>query len=104
MRNHWIVDRKFEKFVKDKEGKVDLQRCLARAIFSANNTPKDSGFSPSQIMLGYAPKPQCFLQLDTNDEHVKECPCRDSTPHNAREAAQCLTVFYQDVDVESYCL
>ena len=31
---------------KDTEGKVDLQRCLARAIFSANNTPKDSGFSP----------------------------------------------------------
>ena len=35
-RNHWIVDRKFEKFVKDTKDKVDLQRCLAQAIFSTN--------------------------------------------------------------------
>ena len=63
-----------------------LSYILAQAIFSANNTPKDSGFSPSQIVLGYAPKPPCFLQIDTSDEHVKERPRHDSTPHNAREA------------------
>ena len=28
-RNHWTMDRKFEKIFKDTEGKVDLQRCLA---------------------------------------------------------------------------
>ena len=32
-RNHWTVDRKFEKLVKDTKGNVDLQRCLAQAIF-----------------------------------------------------------------------
>ena len=37
-------------------------------------------------MLGYAQKPLCFLQIDTSDEHVKERPHHDSTPHNAREA------------------
>ena len=85
-RNHWTVDRKFDKFVNDTKGKVDLQRCLARTIFLANNTSKDSGFSPSQIVQGYAPKPPCVLQIDTNDEHVKERSRHDSTPHNAREA------------------
>ena len=33
-RNHWTVDRKFEKSVKDSQGQVDLKRCLARAIFA----------------------------------------------------------------------
>ena len=85
-RNHWTVDRKFEKFVKDTKGKVDLQRCLAKAIFSANNTPKGSGFSTSQIVLGYTPKPPCFIQIDTDTEHVTERPCHGCTPHDAREA------------------
>ena len=62
-RNRWTVDRKFEKLVKDTKGKVDLQRCLARAIFAANNTPKESGFTPSQIVLGYAPKPLSWLYI-----------------------------------------
>ena len=48
-RNHWTVDRKFEKFVKDTKGMVDLQRCLARAIFSANNTPKTQVFHTHKL-------------------------------------------------------
>ena len=32
-RNHWTVDGKFEKFIKDTQGQVDLQRCLAEAFF-----------------------------------------------------------------------
>ena len=50
-RNHWTVDR--QKNFKDTEGKVDLQRCLGRAIFAANNTPKESGFSSAHIVLGF---------------------------------------------------
>ena len=68
-RNHSTVDRKFEKFVKDT--KVNLQRCLARAIFATNTTPKDSQFSPSHILLGHAPKLPCFLKADTDEkEHT----------------------------------
>ena len=59
---------------------------MAKAIFAANNTPKESGFSPSQIVLGYAPKPPCFIQIDTNTEHVTERPRHGCTPHDAREA------------------
>ena len=66
VRNHWTVDRKFEKYVRDTGAKEGLQRCLAMAIFAHNNTPKDSGFTPSQIVMGYAPKPPCFMQIDTD--------------------------------------
>ena len=38
-------------------------------------------------MLGYAPKPPCFLQIDTDGQkHIKERPRHDSKPNNAREA------------------
>ena len=52
----------------------------------ANNTSKESGFSPSQIVLGYAPKPPCFMQIDTDNEHVTKRPRHGCTSHEAREA------------------
>ena len=48
-RNHWTVDRKFEKFVKDTEGKVDLQRCLAGSIFGPIIHPKNQVFHPHTL-------------------------------------------------------
>ena len=33
---HWTEDRKFEKFVKDTKGQVDIKRCLAQAILAIN--------------------------------------------------------------------
>ena len=69
-RNHWTVDRKFEKFVKDTKGKDDLQRCLARAIFSTNTTPRDSDFSLSHILLGYAPI--VSLKLPPTDKNTSQ--------------------------------
>ena len=70
-RNHWTVDRNFEKSVKDTKGKVDLQRCLAQAIFSTNNSPKDSDFSPSQILLDYTPKPHfVFFRLTPTEKNM----------------------------------
>ena len=59
---------------------------MARAIFAANNTPKESGFSPAQIVLGYAPKPPFFLQIDTSNRHVTKRPPHGCTSHEAREA------------------
>ena len=59
---------------------------MAKAIFAHNNTPKESGFSPSQIVLGYAPRLPCFIQIDTDNEHVIERTRHGSTPHDAREA------------------
>ena len=67
---------------------VDLQRCLAQAIFAANTTVKDdTEFSPSHILLGRAPRVPCFFKSKTDkEEHITEYTCHASTPHNAREA------------------
>ena len=64
------------------------QKCLARAIFTANTTTRDdTEFSPSHILLGRAPRLPCFLRTETDkEEHGKERTCHSSTPHNAREA------------------
>ena len=72
-RNHWTVDRKFEKLVRDTKGRVDLHRRLARAIFAANTIFKDdTEFSPSHILLGQAPRVPCFFKTKTDkEEHVR---------------------------------
>ena len=80
------MDRKFEKYVRDRGAKEGLQRCLAMAIFAHNNTPKDSGFTPSQLVMGYAPKPPCFMQLNINTIPVIPRTSHGSDSHNARES------------------
>ena len=85
-RNHWTVDRKFEKYIRDTGAKEGLQRCLAMAIFAHNNTPKDSGFTPSQLGMGYAPKPPCFMQLNIDTIPVIPRTSHGCDSHNTRES------------------
>jgi transposase InsO family protein len=84
-RNLWTVDRKF---VKDTQGRVDLQRCLARAIFATNTTVReDTNFSLTQILPGRAPRVPCFLKSqEDKEEHNTEHTCHTSTSHDTRES------------------
>ena len=84
-RNHWTVDRKFEKYVREMEPKDSLQKCLAMAVFAHNNTPKDSGYTPSQLVMGYAPLPPAFMQLDIETIPIPRTR-HGCDSHNAREA------------------
>ena len=60
------------------------------AIFAHNNTSKDSGFTPTQIVMGYAPRVPCFIQVDTDNIPVIELTRHGYAPHDAREALLCI--------------
>ena len=90
--NHWTVDRKFKKSLKDSQGRVDLKRCLARAIFATNTTIRENtGYSPTQVLLGRAPKVPCIVKpQELPKEHHTEHTCHASTSHDARK--HCYTI------------
>ena len=48
------------------------------AIFAHNNTSKDSGFTPSQIVMGYAPRAPCFIQIACDDSNLKNSEAWES--------------------------
>ena len=90
--NHWTVDRKFEKSIKDSQGQVDLKRCLAWAINDTNTTIRDNtGFSPIQVLLGRAPRVPCIVKpQEVPKEHPTEHKHHTSTSHDAMETLQAI--------------
>ena len=86
-KNHYTLDRQFEKNYNEAKGHKSTRQSLAEAVFAANNIRLHSGFSLLQVPSGRQPILPPSLRPETStNEVIQENPwVHASTPHRARE-------------------